>query len=162
MKTALLYSSKYGSTERVAEQIADKLNPPVDLINLAEQQVQLTDYDSFIIGLPVLAENTTLDMRRFLGKNLTEIADKIIAVFILCWNTHKYETYIEKLFNNKLSPKCITACVGGEFNFDKMMDIEKNIVKDITGIKENSSKISTEEIDRFVDNVNKQLVKSNS
>ncbi len=157
MKTALLYSSKYGSTEKVAKQLADKLNFPVDIVNLANKPAETNNYDTFIIGLPVLAENTTMDMRRFLGKNLDSISDKITAVFLLCWNTDKWNTYMEKLFADKLPDNCIKACIGGEFNFDKMMDIEKNIVKEITGIKENCSKISQEEMDRFASEINTRM-----
>ena len=57
----------------------------------------------------------------------------------------------------ELPDNCIKACIGGEFNFDKMMDIEKNIVKEITGIKENCSKISQKEIDRFASEINERI-----
>lgn len=158
MKTALVFSTKYGSTEKVAKQISEKLNFSVDLINLQNQKTEINNYDAFIIGLPVLAENTTIEMRRFIGKNFEKISGRIIGVFILCWNTDKWKTYMEKIFKSKIPDDCITTCVGGEFNFDKMADIEKSIVKDITGINTNDSTISEDAIERFAERVNQRML----
>ncbi len=157
MKTALLFSTKYGSTEKVAKQIAGKLNINVEIVNLADQNIDIKQYDAFILGMPVLAENTTIHMRRFLKQNLDFITDKLIAVFLLCWNSQKWEVYLEKLFNNKLPKDCISACMGGEFNFDKMHDIEKNIIRDMTGVEKTTSKISQTQIDEFANKINRRL-----
>ncbi len=157
MKTALIYSTKYGSTEKVAREIAEKLDFPVDIINLADKKTDVRPYSHIILGMPVLAGNTTMDMRQFLKKDLDNISGKIKAVFILCWNSGKWKDYLHKLFKNNLPKDSIITHVGGEFNFDKMHDIEKNIVTELTGITETTSKISQSAINDFIDDINRRL-----
>ncbi len=160
MSTAILFSSKYGSTEEVASEILIKIEADiVDLINLKYNKPDIKDYDRLIIGLPILAENTTIEMRNFLKENEKEIYEKIIAVFILCWDTQRRDKYFEKIFGNKLHKDCIKACVGGKLDFEKMMDIEKNIIQQMTGLEKSSSNISQSEIDNFVEKINNLINK---
>ncbi len=155
MKTAIIYTTKYGSTEKVAMLIAEKLKYPADLLNVNDQLgYPVEEYDAIILGIPVFAESTTIHMRRFLKKHLKDIAGKIIGVFILCWNYDRWEEYLHKLVQAELPDSCITACFGGDLQFSKMMEIEKNIINQLTGLTTSESTVSLSEIQIFADKLN--------
>ena len=56
MNTLIVYSSKYGCTEKCAKLIKQELNDPADLINLKNiniKDINLSKYDKVIIGGPI-------------------------------------------------------------------------------------------------------------
>ena len=154
MKTALIYSSKYGSTKRVANQIAEKLKVIDDLFCMEKDSPDLHNYDAIILGMPIYAGSTTRDMRSFLKKNRDSLKDKIIAVFILCWDSKRLNEFVENIFPEKLPENVVVESVGGELDPELLMDVEKAIIYDLTGITEKTSDISDEKIDMFVEKVN--------
>ncbi len=155
MKTAIIYTSKYGSTEKVVTLIVEKLKYPADLLNVNNlPDIPIKEYDAIILGIPVFAGSTTIQMRRFLKKQLKDIAGKLIGVFILCWNYDRWEEYLQKILPVELPGTCITACFGGDLQFSKMLEIEKNIINQLTGLENSESTISYSKIQNFADELN--------
>lgn len=55
MKTAIIYYSKHGTTERVAHLIGDKLKLELEYISLKEfHNPDIQDYDRIILGTQVV------------------------------------------------------------------------------------------------------------
>ena len=154
MKTALIYSSKYGSTKRVAMQIAGKLHNVAGLLCVDLDNPNPDNFDAIILGMPIYAGSTTRDMRSFLKKNRDSLKDKIIAVFILCWDSKRLNEFVENIFPEKLPENVVVESVGGELDPELLMDVEKAIIYDLTGITQKTSDISDEKIDMFVEEVN--------
>ena len=159
MKIALIYSSKYGSTKRVAYQVAEKLNVVDNLFSVEEENPETANFDAIILGMPIYAGSTTRDMRAFLKKNYDAFKDKLIAVFILCWDAKRLNEFIEKIFRADLPDNIIVESLGGELDPDLLMDVEKSIIYDLTGINTKTSDISDEKIEMFVEKVNKVIKK---
>lgn len=60
MKTAIIYYSKKGTTQKVAKIISEKLNSEEDLINLKQNTpLDISSYDRIIIGTPIYAGNSS-------------------------------------------------------------------------------------------------------
>ncbi len=155
MKTAVIYSSKYGSTERVARLIVDNLINDVTLLNTNSEVENLQKYDKVIIGFPVYASTTTRDMRSFLKKNWEKIKYKINGIFILCWDEKRLNDFIANVFPEKPGEQVIIESMGGEINPDKLLEVEKSIIFDLIGITKKESTISEEKIRNFALKVEK-------
>lgn len=157
MKTAIIYASYHGTTEKIVKEIKDGLkNQYVKLINIKSNNIiDLSLYDQVIIGGSVHAGSIQKKIKQFCNKNIHLILEKRFALFITCF--HDGETalkqfenaYPEILRKNAVSLKIF----GGEMLVDKMNFIEKFIVKKVTGISANASKLSKLEIFEFLESI---------
>ena len=85
MKTAILYLSKHGTTEKVARIIGDKLEEKdTELINLEKVQPSLDQYDRIIIGGSVYAGTVNKKLTSYCIENETLLAQKQLGLFV--WN----------------------------------------------------------------------------
>lgn len=75
MKTAILYTTTYGSTEKVANYIAEKLeNQEIVLVNLAENKnFDFSEFDNIILGGSIYLGDIQPEMFEFCTNNLDEI-----------------------------------------------------------------------------------------
>lgn len=153
MKGILIYLSKHGTTEKVAQQMQKLLGNEFLLLNLKRTKLpELSQYDTIVIGGSIHAGSIQKEVRLFCKNNLTLLLQKRIGLFLSCM----YEDELAKQqFNVAFPPSLIehakaTAITGGEFLFSEMSWIEKVIVRKIVGVKENQSKIDSEAITSFV------------
>ena len=124
MKTAIIYYSKHGTTERVAYLIGESLNHKVDYISLRERaKPDIRTYDRIILGTSIYAGTPSRIVTEFCKRNRLLLEQKVIGLFICC---------MKKL----AIPKAI---LGGEFLFDKMNCIERFITRKIAKIESSVS-----------------------
>lgn len=79
------YATKYGSTQEVAEAVADVLKEsglPVDL-QPARAVRSLADYRAVVLGTPLYIGKMLNDAQRFLTKHKAALEQRPVAVFIL-------------------------------------------------------------------------------
>ena len=86
MKSLILFHSKYGQTQKIAEQIADILNSTslsVVIHNFShlETTFSIEDYDLIVIGAPIYTSQYSRPLARFVTKNLDSLQGKITAFF---------------------------------------------------------------------------------
>lgn len=154
MKTALIYISKHGTTERVAGLISEKISTPVELINLRyEKNPDISSFDSIILGGSIHAGMIQKRLKRFCENNKEALLSRKLGLFICCMETD--ELRLEQEYTNAYSPELRLRAVaqgilGGEFRFEKMNFLEKAIIKKISGVSESVSKINHTAIDQFV------------
>ena len=159
MKTGIIYISKHGTTQKVAEIIAEKLNSEnVEIINLRDNQIiDLNDYDRIIIGASIHAGSANRKTKLFCKKNTDILLTKKIGLYIC--SVEKGDKGVVQ-FNNaymeefRKHAKSI-GLLGYEFNLGKMNFIEKFIVKVIAGSKKSISEIDYEAISNFVNEFEK-------
>jgi menaquinone-dependent protoporphyrinogen oxidase len=84
MKTAIIYVSKHGTTEKVARMIAGKLGSrEVSFFNLkTDKNPDITPFDAVILGTPVYAGSPSKRMQAVLGRLLRMINKQYIRVKI--------------------------------------------------------------------------------
>ena len=87
MRTAVVFTSKFGATRRAAEYIAKELN--ADLLDLKQGSPQLTDHDAVVFGSGIYMGGMPRSIRMFISSNAESLTDKKIAVFVCC--THSGE-----------------------------------------------------------------------
>lgn len=154
MKTAIIYISKHGTTEKIAELIKSKLKPEqTQIFNLkTTRSIKLVNYDTVIIGGSIHIGSIPKKLRQFIANNMTVLLKKRIALYMVCMGKDEKR---DEQFNNAFPPELrkvsmANGLMGGEFNFDKMNFLERAIVKKIAGKSSNVNEIDYEAIDDFV------------
>jgi len=155
MKIAIIYATKHGTTEKVAELISEKLQGnEISLINLAKtSNLDIKMFDYLILGTSIYAGNGIKAMKNFCEANLVVLQEKPHSLFICGMepNAEKQQTELENAFPLELSKSAVNQCfLGGEFLFEKMNFFEKFIIKRIAKTSENVSAIKYDNLEMFV------------
>ena len=152
MKTAILYASSRGTTEKAAQLLMTKLNGQVSLINLKkEKTIDLADFDAVILGSSIHAGMVQGKMKNFITANENELLLKKLGLFICCmYEGEKADEQLQTAYPEQLQQhSVVNAVFGGEFDFKKMNFVEKFIIKKMSGSTENVSTLSEEKIFEF-------------
>lgn len=151
MKTLIIYATKYGCTEKCANILAKELGNDVKLVNIKfESNVDVTDYDTVIIGGSVYIGKIQKEISEFCKNNINKLKEKNIGLFICAMQEEMIETEINQNFLPELLIKAKSIKhFGGEFLLDKMGLMDKIIVKKVAKVTTNKSNILTENIKKF-------------
>lgn len=151
MKTAIIYYSKHGTTERVTHLIGEKLTNKVDYISLKEcPRPDIRTYDRIILGTAIYAGSPNRKITQFCHNNQPLLEQKVIGLFICCMNEEQEAEEMNKAFPEFLQRLSIPkAILGGEFQFDKMNFIERFLTKKIAKINSSVSKLRYDAINEF-------------
>lgn len=157
MKTAIIYSTKHGTTDKVARKIKEMLPADeVELIDLAQKgKVEFNTYNRLIIGSPIYAGSIHPLTKKFVKQNMVELLQKELGIFVCCMFFEKASEQIEKSFPVVLRQHAKSIKhLGGAFQFEKMNFTERFLVRKITGVTTSISKIDHEGITEFIDEMN--------
>ena len=156
MKTAIIYASKYGTTETVAVSIAEKLKEKneVEIFPLNKNSnPDISGFEAVILGTPVYAGQALNKMKTFCKANETMLLQKKTGLFVCGMEPDKTkqenelkEAYPETLQKNATT----TAFLGGAFQFEKMNFVERMIIKKIAKTTMSVQRIDEEAINAFV------------
>jgi menaquinone-dependent protoporphyrinogen oxidase len=161
MKTAIIYSSSHGTTEKAAHLLRENLVGEVELINLKKlPNPDMEEYESVIIGSSVHAGSIQGKVKNFIGKNLNVLLAKKIGLFLCCMHEgEEAKKQFEKGYPEELRDIAISnGLFGGEFIFSKMNFIERKIIKKISGVTSDVSKLDHDAIKKFADEINNKAI----
>jgi menaquinone-dependent protoporphyrinogen oxidase len=147
-KTAIIFTSKYGSTKRVAEEIAENCNNASAFSTLSDIE-NIESYDKIILGIPIYAGSTTRDMRNFLKKKWEVIKPRLFGVFVLCWDEENYIEFVNKILPEKPDNKVVLECLGGEIDPELLSEFERKVIFELTGISTKTSNIRNDKVVEF-------------
>ncbi len=157
MNTLIVYTSKYGCTEKCAGLLSKELNDKVDIINLKNAgDIDISKYDKVIIGGSIYIGRIQKEVTEFCSKNLDKLKEKGIGLFICgmqegeAINTELNQNFPSELLNIAAAKEYL----GGEFIFDKMNFMEKLIVKVVSKVSSNKSNILKDNIHKFAQEMN--------
>ena len=157
MKTAIIYISKHGTTEKVSQKIAEKFpNDEVDIINLKKQKLDsLSSYQRIILGGSIHMGKVHKKTTAFIEKYHQELLEKQLALFLCCMEKNeKAQEQFELAFPEDLRNKALSkGLLGFEYLLEKMSFIERMMVKKITGKDKSFSKIDELAIRSFADGI---------
>lgn len=152
MKTLITYSTTHGCTGKIARELKHFLGLDVTLCNLKEDAVPpLESFDRIIIGGSIHAGQIQKRVKDFCNTHLVDLKNKELGLFICCMEEGEkalkqlLDAYPESL----LRVAKATACLGGEFNFDRMNFFQRMIIKKVAHVEETTSNIDHEAIKRF-------------
>ncbi|MCL3779806.1 flavodoxin [Prolixibacteraceae bacterium JC049] len=151
MNTAIIYTSKHGTTLKVAQTIQSQINENASIVNLDDNSaIDLKQFEAIIIGSSVHAGAIPQNMQRFLSENQTTLLTHKLGLFMCGMQPDKQQEFFEQNFSTELrSHSSSNGLLGGEFLFHKMNFIERFLVKRIAKVKESVSAIKTDQIELF-------------
>jgi menaquinone-dependent protoporphyrinogen oxidase len=158
MKTAIIYATKHGCTEKCSQTLARELQVNTELINLeTSKEIDLMNYDTLILGGSIHAGTINKALKKFITKNLDQLIEKKVGLFICCMEE---DEKAQEQFNNAFPEQIRTISkangfFGGAFDFEKMNFIEKAIIKKIANIDKSLSKINDQNIKKFAEEIAK-------
>lgn len=153
MKTAIVYVSNHGTTEKVAQRLRQEVGETnCTLINLRQEKVvDPNQYDCYIIGGSIHAGFIQKRIRKFCEENMVELLQKRLGLFICCMNEAEAQAEFERAFPELLRSHATSKkIVGGEFLVEKMNFFERLIIKKISGVTETVSKLNEQALKELV------------
>ena len=74
MKSIIIYSTKYGSTEKASELLKENMKGEVDLVNIMKETVpDIKGYDNVIFGGSVYIGKIQKKLTNYINENIDEI-----------------------------------------------------------------------------------------
>ncbi|WP_280771008.1 flavodoxin domain-containing protein [Salipaludibacillus daqingensis] len=157
MPTLLIYSTKHGTTEKIALDISKNLLDEVKVVNLEKERVpSFHHYETIIIGTSIHMGKIPKKMDKFLQRNERVILTKRLGLFLCCMKEgEEAKLQFESSFSSPIRGHAISqALCGGEFIFSKMNFLERKIIHKVAGEKNDLSAINKENIDNFINEIN--------
>lgn len=152
MKTLIAYATNHGCTQKAALELKDLFGGKTQLVNLKETpKPDIKDFDRIIIGGSIHAGRIQRNVKQFCENNFKEFKDKEIGLFICCMEKgEKASIQFNDAFPKLLRQHAkASACLGGEFNFEKMSVFQRMIVKKVATVEQSTSNIDHEAIVTF-------------
>lgn len=155
MKTIIIFSTKYGSVEKVALMLKSHLKGEVVIANVKTNPA-FSEFDVVILGGSVYAGRVQKEMRGFVKRNQRALSEKTIGLYV-CAGTDK-EGSINSYLRNNFTPELYDKAVakenlGYEYELEKFSFIDRLIVR-IVGVKKSAAEYFEEKIKRFAEAVN--------
>jgi len=157
MKTAILYATKHGCTEKCARELVNYLQSDTQIIKVDEiQDTNLDEFDQFILGGSIHAGALNRGFKKIIKEPLAPWTKKIIGLYVCCMHLgEQAEKQFNEAFPKALRKQAIAkGLFGGELLLEKMNFIERKIIKKIAKIDKSVSNINEDEIRKFANRIN--------
>lgn len=121
MKILLVYSTKYGSTKKCAELIANEISCEHKIMSVSQAKSKIKDFETIIIGGSVYMGKIRKDITHFCKHNMSILLQKKLILFTCCYTAKETEGFFASIFDEQLIDHAtyVTA-VGGELNYHNM------------------------------------------
>ena len=141
-KILVTYSSGYGATKEVAEEVANVLKnyPEFKVVTQGIHECEHVDeFDAIILGSSIRADKPLANARDFFSTHRFTLAEKKIALFVVSITAATptgveiaEKTYVTQLHDRYpwLSPISVAA-FGGKIDFDKLNPVMQNLVRNV-------------------------------
>ncbi|MDO4496504.1 MAG: flavodoxin domain-containing protein [Bacteroidales bacterium] len=157
MKTAIIYCSKYGTTEKICQTIGSQLSEEteVTLYNLKEQvPVILDDYSVVILGTPIYASKPRKEMVSFCSRNEEALLRKRLFLFVCGMDKEHAIEEIEKSYSPQLISHAVdTVFFTGEYLLDKMKYGDRLLLRMFFKVKESQLNNYTNDVKIITDKI---------
>lgn len=160
MKVAIIYSTRHGTTEKVARLIAEKLGKhEVTCYDLHLTSAPLLEqYHRVIIGGSIHFGAIQKNVQKFCARHLDQLLQKEVGLFICCLDPEKEEQQLKQAFPEVLLKHSkAQGYMGGELNLEKMNWLERMIIKLVGKTKQSFSRIHYSAIDHFVNQMEQPI-----
>ncbi len=160
MKTAIIYKSRHGTTEKIAYMLGKRLTElgsKVRVIDLSiTKHPHISGYERVIIGGSIHVGRIQKEIKAYCEKNSEILMTKSLGLYICCMAADEKKRHLEfeSSFPDELKQYAAAKeIMGGEFLLDKMNFIEKLVVRKISHIKETVHDIDTEAFEKFLKDI---------
>ena len=158
MKTAIVCSSKYGTTKKVAVLIAEKITSDNDVVFMSlsdNPKPDLSPFEKVILGTSVYAGKPRKDMVKFCRQYQSVLESKVIGLFVCGMQWKNKEQELKDAFPEYLHNIAkAEVFVGGELLLEEMNFFERALIKKMVKTDKSVSKLDYEAIDSFSEKMN--------
>jgi menaquinone-dependent protoporphyrinogen oxidase len=159
MNILIAYASQYGCTEKCAIMLSANLKNSGSLVSVVDlggkQKIILSEYDTVIIGGPVMMGKINPRVKRFIDENLSELLKKKIGLFICGFTEESKKELADNFPQELLNIALAKGYFGYEFNLEKMNFAMRAIIRKIAKIDKNVSNIFEDNIKDFAADMKK-------
>jgi menaquinone-dependent protoporphyrinogen oxidase len=148
MSKIIVFASKYGFTKECSEKLSNLMGN-IDMMQLGKELVDISSYDTVILGTSVYAGQIRPEMKKFIENKQEELKEKELGIFICGADQDQIDETLKRNFGELLSYAKEVSRFGYEFNLDKLKFFEKIIVKKIAKVSENERKVFEDKIEAF-------------
>lgn len=148
MTKVIVYASKYGTTKECAIKLSELMSD-VDLLDVEKNEVDLSLYETVILGSSIYAGQIRPKMKEFVEGNFEELFKRSIGIFVCGANEEEVDKAVENNYGELASKAKSIAHFGYKYDFDKMKFFEKLIIKKIAKVKTSEKNIYQEKIQQF-------------
>jgi menaquinone-dependent protoporphyrinogen oxidase len=152
MKTIVLYTTRHGSTEVIAKNIASKLN--ADVCNILKEPIpNLREYEAIIIGAPIYLGSINPKMTALIERNTSTLLSKKLGLFLVCLMDEELaaDQFNTAYGNELLSHSTADGFFGGKMPENMLNPIEKIITHVAFRHKPIHEDILTTEVEKFIE-----------
>jgi menaquinone-dependent protoporphyrinogen oxidase len=157
MRTLIVFATKYGTAEKCAHLLKDRLPGEVDFLNLKQTKgADLSPYGTVIIGGSIYMGGIQKEVKAFCTTHSKTLLDKKLGLYICCMRDGEMaETEIDQAFPGELLDHAsVKDYFGGEFIFKKMSFMDRFIARKVAKIDRDTSTLSQEKLQRFAMELN--------
>lgn len=154
MKTIIVYTSKYGCTEKAAYELKSRLSGETEVVNLMHaKEPSLAPYDTVILGGSIYFGKIQKEMSDFANKYQQELLAKRVGLFICAGMKGEQvaqeltAAYPVDVYNRALAKETF----GDEVYVEKLSLLDKFILRMVKGKKHEASGLSTKTIESFAE-----------
>ncbi|WP_375103074.1 flavodoxin domain-containing protein [Paenibacillus sp. RS8] len=152
MKTIIIYTSKYGCTEKAAYLLKNQLGEETEVVNLMlAKEPALERYDTVILGGSIYYGKIQKQMMEFTSKYQNELSKKRVGLFICAGAKGEQAAQeLKSSFPEKLYDQSITKEVfGDEIYEEKFTLLDRLVLRMVKGKGMSVNGLSKETIERF-------------
>lgn len=135
MKTLIVFSTKYGCTQKCADILKSYLQGEVHISLAKDIKGDLRKFDNVIVGGSVYMGKIQKEVVHFCNKNKKLLLNRRLFLFACCYTPKDTEGFFETLFPKGILNYAIyTTNVGGEMQYDKMNFLYRKIFESLKKI----------------------------
>jgi menaquinone-dependent protoporphyrinogen oxidase len=163
MKILIAYSSKHGTTERIAGILNVKLNGAARLFNLSRgKRPDLNNYHIVVIGASIYKGRISKAIHNYLQENEEVLLTKKLGLYLSCLEQGEKAVFqFNASFPEALRKHAfVSGILGGEAILSKMNILERWIIRNSFNIKRSTTRLNNVEINTFVTKILEQIASS--
>lgn len=150
-KRLVLYRSRYGTTERYARWLAERLDArAVDLRQAG--RLPLADCELILLGTAVYAGSALRGVASFCERNRAVLAGKPVGLFICClYEGEKAQAQLQAAFPEWLFLQAFGGwALGGEILLKKLRPLDRFLARRVAGVTGDVSRVKPEALEPIV------------
>lgn len=151
MNTLIVYFTKHGAAQKIAEGLAAQLENATLCNGKKEPIPALKDFDRVVVGSSLYAGSIGKEVKAFLTERAQELGEKPLGLFLSGLDATGEERYFAANFPQSLLTRAkAKAFLGGAYDPAQCAFGERFVMK-LLGKNQAVSTISHEDIQRFAD-----------
>lgn len=155
MGTLIAYSSRYGTSEKVAALLAERLSGDVRVQHIIEEpNVTWETVDHVIVGSSIRMGTIQDEMKEWLTLHEAHLMEHPLALYLCAGTPTESERIceLEKAYRDTLREHAyFVEIVGSGYDFERMGFLDKAIVRMMTKQKESSLQLDDAKLNQLVE-----------